>query len=85
MEPSADSDLATLRAIARGAGLPDAEHMSPEQLVAALRDAGISEPTGKPVDTTGTGEAGSSHVYHGEGVGRRENLGGAGAETSPPE
>mgnify|MGYP001477243387 CR=1 FL=1 len=73
MESFAGSDLATLRAIARGAGLPDADQKSREELVAALRDAGVSESTGGPIDTSG--DAGRSEVYHGQGVGRREAIG----------
>lgn len=80
MEPFGGSDLATLRAIARGAGLPDADQMSREELVVSLRDAGFSEPTGKPIDTTA--DADRSALYHGEGVGRREAVGGAGAQAT---
>lgn len=83
MEPFGGSDLATLRAIARGAGLPDADQMSREELVVSLRDAGLSEPAGKPIDTTA--DTDRSALYHGEGVGRREAIGGAGAQATRRE
>jgi hypothetical protein len=81
-ESYADRDLATLRAMARGAGLPDADQMSHDELVDALRRAGLADPTGEPIDThlSDPGEPGSG-VYHGEGVGRRETAGGAEAQA----
>ena len=86
-ESYADLDLATLRAMARGAGLPDADQMSHDELVDALRRAGLADPTGEPVDTrlSDPGDPGSG-VNHGKGVGRRETAGGAEAQTgdSPP-
>jgi hypothetical protein len=73
-ESYADEDLETLRAMALSAGLPNASEMSHDELVTALRDAGLARPTGKPVDTSpGDPDAG---VYHGEGVGRRERVDG---------
>ncbi|HEX5595721.1 MAG TPA: hypothetical protein VFX61_06845 [Micromonosporaceae bacterium] len=86
-ESFGDSDTATLRAIARGAGLIGAEQMSHDELVVALREAGLSEPTGKPIDTSlaDPGDPGTdAGVYHGAGVGRRETVGGAGAQAAGP-
>lgn len=83
-ESFADQDTDTLRAIAYAAGLPDTAHLSHDELVSALRRAGLAEPTGRPVNTRladpqdpGT-DAG---VYHGLGVGRRESAGGVGARA----
>lgn len=83
-ESYGDQDLATLRAIARGAGLPHAERMSHPELVAALRQAGLAQPGPEPVDTrlADPGDPGTdAGVHHGRGVGRRESVGGAGAQT----
>ena len=80
-ESFADRDLATLRAMARSAGLQDADEMSHDELVEALRRSGLAEPTGEPVDTSLAGHSeGEAGVYHGEGVGRRETVGGAAAQ-----
>ena len=81
-ESFADRDLATLLAMARGAGLPNADEMSHDELVDALRQAGLAEPTGEPGDTSvasaDPAEPGTGR-YHGEGVGRREAVGGGAA------
>jgi hypothetical protein len=86
-ESYADLDLATLRAMARAANLPGADRMSHDQLVDALRRAGLADPGGKPIDTqlADPGDRGPG-VYRGEGVGRREAAGGPGAQTggTPP-
>lgn len=86
-ESYADLDLATLRAIGRAANLPDADRMSHDELVDALRRAGVADPAGKPIDTqlSDPGDPGPE-IYHGKGVGRREAAGGAGAQTgrTPP-
>ncbi len=84
-ESFADHDLATLRAIARGAGVPDADELSHDDLVAALRRAGLAEPGGEPVDTGFADPGAGLGVYHGAGVGRRETLGGAGAQPGGGE
>jgi hypothetical protein len=75
-ESYADQDLATLRAIARSAGLTDADQMSHDELVDALRRAGLAEPSGQPIDAqmSDHGDRDPS-LYHGEGVGRREETG----------
>lgn len=85
VESYADLDLDTLRAIAHGAGVPDADQMSHDELVTALRRAGLAEPEGTPIDTqlSDPGDPGPG-VYHGEGVGRRETVGGPGAEPGKP-
>lgn len=82
VESYADLDLATLRAMARAANLPDADRMSHDELVDALRRAGLADPTGRPIDTqlSDPGDPGPG-IHHGEGVGRRETAGGAGAQT----
>ncbi|HEX5542860.1 MAG TPA: hypothetical protein VFX60_15075 [Micromonospora sp.] len=85
MAESFAEDTATLRAMARGAGLTGIEEMSHDELVTALREAGLAEPTGEPIDTSlaDPGDPGTDEgVYHGAGVGRRETLGGAGAQTA---
>ncbi|HEX7745500.1 MAG TPA: hypothetical protein VF462_09595 [Micromonosporaceae bacterium] len=81
-ESYADLDLATLRAMARAADLPGADRMSHDELVDALRRAGLADPAGKPIDTqlSDPGDPGPE-IYHGKGVGRREAAGGAGAQT----
>jgi hypothetical protein len=81
-ESYADLDLATLRAMARAAKLPDADRMSHDELVDALRRAGLAVPAGKPIDTqvNDPGDPGPE-LYHGKGVGRREAVGGAGAQA----
>lgn len=78
-ESYADRDLATLRAMAQGAGLPGADEMSHDELVDALRRAGLAEPTGEPVDA-GQADRDGAGVYHAQGVGRRETVGGAGTD-----
>jgi hypothetical protein len=82
-ESFADRDLATLRAMALSAGLPNTDEMSHDQLVDALRQAGLAEPTGEPVDTSlaGSHPETDAGVYHGEGVGRREAVGEAAAQA----
>ncbi|SDZ16356.1 hypothetical protein SAMN05444365_106101 [Micromonospora pattaloongensis] len=84
-ESYADQDLATLRAIAHGAGLPGADRMGRDELVTALRDAGVAEPGGRPIDAdlSDPGDPGPG-VYHGRGVGRRETVGGVGARAGDP-
>ncbi len=79
-ETFADQDLATLRSIARGAGIPDTERMPHDELVDMLRRAGLAEPDARPVDTE-LAETGGSGDYHARGVGRRESAGGPGAQT----
>lgn len=86
-ESFADEDLATLRAIAYAAGIPGSERMSHDQLVSALRRAGLAEPTGGPIDTSlaDPGDPGTDEGrYHAQGVGRRESAGGAAAQTAAP-
>ncbi|MEV4754254.1 hypothetical protein AB0J86_03945 [Micromonospora sp. NPDC049559] len=75
MESYADLDLATLRAIARGANVPGADRMSHDELVGALRWVGADQPTGEPVDTKlsdPNDPETDAGLYHGQGVGRRE-------------
>lgn len=72
-ESFVDDDLVTLRAIARGAGVPDAEEMSHDELVATLREAGLGDPVDPGV--AGPGSPVEGGFYHGEGVGRRETVG----------
>ncbi|OKI85100.1 hypothetical protein [Micromonospora sp. CB01531] len=86
-ESFVDKDLATLRAIAYAAGIPGCERMSHDELVTALRRAGLSEPTGGPIDTSlaDPGDPGTDEgIYHGQGVGRRESSGGPAAQTAAP-
>ncbi|MEU8264880.1 hypothetical protein AB0C02_30240 [Micromonospora sp. NPDC048999] len=80
-----DEDLATLQAIAYAAGIPDSDRMPHDDLVAALRRAGLAEPTGGPIDTSlaDPGDPGTNEgVHHGRGVGRRESVGGPAAQTA---
>ncbi|MFU8851786.1 hypothetical protein ACNAW0_12500 [Micromonospora sp. SL1-18] len=80
-----DEDLVTLRAIAYAAGIPDSDRMPHDDLVAALRRAGLAKPTGEPIDTSlaDPGDPGTNEgVYHGQGVGRRESAGGPAAQTA---
>lgn len=81
-ESFADRDLATLRAMAHSTGLPGCDEMSHDELVDALRQAGLAEPTGESVGTGHAGPDTGSGVYHGEGVGRRETTGAPGAEPT---
>lgn len=84
-ESFADQDLVTLRAIAYAAGLPDSDRMGHDELVTALRRAGLSEPAAGPIDTSlaDPGDPGTDEgVYHGRGVGRRESAGGPAAQTA---
>ena len=76
-----DEDLATLKSIARGAGIADTENMPHDQLVDMLRRAGLAEPDGRPIETDPGGPGG----YHARGVGRRESAGGPAAQTSARE
>lgn len=80
----ADQDVATLRAMAYAAGVPNTDEMSHQELVAELRRAGLAEPTGGRIDTSlaDPGDPGTDEgVYHGEGVGRREAIGGPGVQA----
>ncbi|MET7968534.1 hypothetical protein, partial [Micromonospora sp. NPDC005305] len=83
-ETFADQDLTTLRSIARGAGITDTERMPHDELVDMLRRAGLADPDGRPVDTSlaDPGDPGVPGVYHAQGVGRRESVGGAGGQTA---
>lgn len=86
-ESFVDEDLVTLRAIAHGAGIPGTERMSHDELVTALRRAGLSEPTGGSIDTSlaDPGDPGTDEgVYHSQGVGRRESSGGPAGQTAGP-
>ncbi|WP_204034373.1 hypothetical protein [Micromonospora qiuiae] len=76
-----DQDLATLRSIARGAGITDTERMAHDELVDMLRRAGLAEPDGRPIET----DLGGSDLYHARGVGRRESAGGPAAQTTARE
>jgi hypothetical protein len=62
-------DLVTLRAMAVSQGIAGADRMSHDELVDALRAAGLAEPG--PAAQTPAEETGDS-TYHGLGVGRRE-------------
>lgn len=86
-ETFADQDLTTLRSIARGAGIPDTDDMSHDELVDVLRRAGLADTAGGPADTrlAEPGAPAGSGVYHGRGVGRRESAGGPGAQTAAGE
>jgi hypothetical protein len=77
-------DLETLRAMARGRGISDVEQLEHDELVEALRRAGLAEAAAEPGDPRLAeavhGEPGSG-TYHGEGVGRREQTTGVSDDT----
>lgn len=86
-ESFAEQDLATLQAMAYAVGIPGSDRMSHDELVTALRRAGLSEPAAGPIDTSlaDPGDPGTDEgVYHRQGVGRRESAGGPGAQTAAP-
>jgi hypothetical protein len=73
-----NDDLDTLRAMARGRGISDAEQLGHDELVDALRQAGAAtdaDPGDPRLAESAHGEPGSG-AYHGKGVGRREKVAG---------
>jgi len=75
--PNENNDLDTLRAMARGRGISDVERLGHDELVEVLRQAGLAETPAEPGDPQLAepvhGEPGSGR-YHGEGVGRTEDV-----------
>jgi hypothetical protein len=61
--------------MARGAGVAGVDAMSHDELVVALREAGL---TGPPDAGAVRAPDPATGVYHGEGVGRREAVDGTG-------
>ncbi|MGH8775778.1 MAG: hypothetical protein ACRDWI_11580 [Jiangellaceae bacterium] len=80
-------DLDTLRAIAHGESVEDADTLDRETLLARLRDTAAGQPADEPVHDViaDPGEAGQrgSGLYEGEGVGRQETIGEPAADDEP--
>ncbi|ABP54131.1 hypothetical protein [Salinispora tropica] len=81
-ETFADQDLATLRSIARGAGIADTERMPHDELVEMLRRAGLAEPDSGAADQPTRDPAGLSDMPRSDLTLGDESTGGRAAEES---
>lgn len=81
-ETFADQDLATLRSIARGAGMADTDRMPHDELVEMLRRAGLAEPDSGAVDQPTEDPAGLSGMPRSDLNLGDESTGGRAAEEA---